>query len=370
MGELRTRGQASASAAVERAIASERPPHAVLMVGPPGVGKTTLGLDLAAGLLCLAEDPADRPCRACSACHKVDHGNHPDLHRLRPAGAGQQIRLAQVQGLTTDLALLPLEGRFRVALIEQAQRLNPDAQNALLKTLEEPGDRVCLILAADESANLLPTLVSRCARLRLGPLSTAQVVDLLTTAGVADAPKAATLAHLSGGRPGVALMLAGQPDVILIHGRVARSLLDLVAAPPRVRLAAVAALLEDGTALAAAQTGDDTEEEAAAGQRGAPAQRRAAISQLLAIWRDLARDLALAAHGGRAELRQPELLVELEAAASRVDPADLTAFVGRIDSSVAALEAYANPDLLLDTLLLAWPRAGADPAKPANGMAA
>lgn len=367
MGELRTRGNAAAVAAVERAIATERPPHALLLVGPPAVGKTTLGLDLAAGLLCLADDPTARPCRQCGACQKVEHGNHPDLHRLGPEGAGQQIKLGQVQSLIADLALLPLEGRFRVALVEQAQRLNQDAQNALLKTLEEPGRRVCLILAADESANLLPTLVSRCARLRLGPLSSQQIVDLLVAAGVADAPKAATLARLAGRRPGVALALASQPDVVVVHARVARSLLDLIGAPSRVRLAAVAALLEDGIALAAAGPGGEADDEPAAGQRGAPAQRRAAINQLLAIWRDLARDLALAAHGARSELRQPELLDELEKAAAAVEPGQLTAFVSRLDASVAALDAYANPDLLLDTLLLAWPRtrSGDAAARPA-----
>jgi hypothetical protein len=186
-------------------------------------------------------------------------------------------------------------------------------------------------------------------------LSTELIVDLLVAAGVADASRAATLARLSGRRPGVALSLAGQPDVVLDYARVARSLVDLIAAPPRTRLAAVAALLEDGTVLAAAAAGGEADDEPVAGQRGAPAQRRAAINQLLAIWRDLARDLALAAHGGRSELRQPELLDELEKAAGSVEPSQLTAFVSRLDAAVAALDAYANPDLLLDTLLLAWP---------------
>src|SRR5205085_102656 len=99
-----------------------------------GSGKDTLASDLAAGLLCTAADPAARPCRACAACRKVEHGNHPDVHRIAPEGAGDQIRLAQVTALVSELALLPMEGRRRVAIINAAHRLNPDAQNALLKT--------------------------------------------------------------------------------------------------------------------------------------------------------------------------------------------------------------------------------------------
>jgi hypothetical protein len=167
------------------------------------------------------------------------------------------------------------------------------------------------------------------------------------------------LARLSGRRPGVALVLAGQPEVILVHARLSRTLLDLIGAPARTRLAAVSQLLEDGAALASAQAGGEVDEESSAVARGAPAQRRAAVGQVLATWRELARDLALTAHGATAELRQAELLDDLVAAARGVAPGDLTAFVARLDGSLAALDGYANPDLLLDTLLLAWPRSAA-----------
>ena len=89
----------------------------MLVAGPARSGKTTLALDLAAGLLCLADDPNDRPCRDCAACRKIDHGNHPDVHALAPTGAGGQIRIDQARALITDLALLPLEGRVRIAVI-------------------------------------------------------------------------------------------------------------------------------------------------------------------------------------------------------------------------------------------------------------
>src|SRR3954451_19636804 len=89
MERARTRGQASALAAVDAMVRGPAP-QAVLLVGADGVGKTTLALDLAAGLLCTA-DAAERPCRACRACRLVEHGSHPDLHRLRPVGPRRQV---------------------------------------------------------------------------------------------------------------------------------------------------------------------------------------------------------------------------------------------------------------------------------------
>jgi DNA polymerase III delta' subunit len=363
MPRFHTRGHAQALAAIERAVQRERPPHALLLVGPDRVGKTTLALDLAAGLLCLAEDALERPCRNCAACRKIDHSNHPDLHRLAPQGAGQQIRVGQVQALASELALLPLEGRFRVAIIEQAQRLNLDAQNALLKTLEEPPAAVAIVLAADESANLLPTVVSRCARLRLGSVAPEVIAGMLEEKGLADAVSGNRLARVSGGRPGVALAVAATPEAVIIQARLARTLLDLLAGDRRQRLSAQPVLLEDGAALALATADalDDDSEGGASGRpsrRQSPAERRAAAAQVLVVWRDVARDLALATHGARSELRLIDLLDELQSAGVRVKPAQVSVFVSRLDALSRALDSYANPDLALDVLLLEWPHVG------------
>jgi DNA polymerase-3 subunit delta' len=361
VGAYLTRGQQSALGLIRRAVETERPPHALLLVGPTGVGKTTLAMDLAAGLLCLAADPSARPCRACAACRKVDHGNHPDLHRLAPEGAGQQIRVAQIQGLAADLALLPLEGRYRVAIVEAAQRMNIDAQNALLKTLEEPPAKVVIILCADDSGNLLPTVVSRCARARLGPVGGEPIAELLSEHGLADAPRAAALARLASGRPGVALALATQPEATVVQSRLAGQLLDLLGADRRRRLAAPAELLSDAAELLRATAGraDDDEKPARRGASGAakvsPAERRAAAAQLLAVWREVARDLAVATRGGSRELHQHELLDDLAKFGKQVDPDAAAQFLDRLESVSRALDAYANPELALDALLLAWP---------------
>ena len=380
MGSYRTRGHRAALAFVARCVEAERPPHALLLVGPDGVGKTTLALDLTAGLLCLDPDPTARPCRACAACRKVEHGNHPDLHRLSPEGAGQQIRVGQVQALAAELALLPLEGRFLLAIVEHAHRLNLDAQNALLKTLEEPPAAVCLILAADDSSTLLPTVVSRCARLRLGPVGPEQIAELLDQAGLADRSTGSALARLAGGRPGAALALAQRPEAVIAQERLARTLIDLLAADRRRRLGSQADLVADGAVLAAAasgtydesQTADDEARppvpagkqrapravgERSAARRPSPAERRTAVAHVVAVWRDVARDLAVAARGGRRELRQHDLLDELTGSGETVEADDVARFLARLDSTGRALDAYANPELALDALLLDWPRA-------------
>jgi DNA polymerase III delta' subunit len=236
------RGQPAALAAV-RSMIEGHPPHAVVLAGPPSVGKTTLAMDLAAGLLCLAPSPADRSCRACRGCRLVASGNHPDLHRLTPSGPGDQVRIDAIRGLVAELALLPIEGGARVAVIERAHRMNEDAQNALLKTLEEPPSGVVIVLCADDEDRLLPTIRSRCARLRLGTVGVRQIEAWLTERGVVDPPAAARAARLAGGRPGLALAYAVAPEGVAARAEIDRSLLDLLALRPHARLAAVKTML-------------------------------------------------------------------------------------------------------------------------------
>jgi DNA polymerase III subunit delta' len=363
---LRARAHPRALEPIRRAIATERPPHALMLVGPRGVGKTTLALDLAAGLLCLAENPAARPCRDCRACRKVDHGTHPDVHRLAPVGAGGQVRLAQIHELQAALSFLPFEGRSRIAIVEGAERMNPDAQNAFLKTLEEPPARVCIVLAVEDESLLLPTVSSRCARFVMAPLSRPEVAALVVERGATDPGGAAAIARVAAGRPGRALALARDPEAMLVRDRLLRTLLDLARADRHTRFAAVPGLVADGAAIADAveRGADETEaqEPARASDRDkgarppAPAERRRAVLAVIDAWRQLARDVAIAARGGRSELLQVDLLEEIVSLGGMLEAEQLDEFLRRADELDAAVEAYANPELALDVLLLRWPR--------------
>ena len=227
MAGFLTRGQPAAVDRLEAMLAAGVP-HALLLSGPQSVGKTTLGLDLAAALLCTADPATGRPCRACRSCRLVAHGNHPDLHRLAPEGAGMAIGIDAVRLLIRELALLPAEGGARVALIESAHRLTEDAQNALLKTLEEPPAGVTIILAAEDEDRLLPTILSRVARVRLGTLSIRAIESLLGELGEADAPTAARAARLAGGRPGIAIAYARSPAAAGLRAEISLTLVDLL----------------------------------------------------------------------------------------------------------------------------------------------
>jgi len=390
----RTRGQPAALDAVRTMLLAGMP-HALLLAGPAGVGKSTLAEDVASALLCLAPEPSMRPDRTCRACRSVEHGNHPDVHRLVPVGAGAVIPIGGpgreergVRDLVRELALLPVEGGARVAIVSAADRMTEDAQAAFLKTLEEPPPGTVLVLTATDEERLLDTIRSRCVRIRLGPVPRREIEALLVEAGHAEPPLAARLARLSGGRPGDAVALARAPASLVVRGEVARTLLDLTAATRADRLRIGRDLLaraaemilalrsSDGPATngrtasrgrgrrptdpapAAGPADEPSEPETEAGSgpavRVPAAERRAAALALVAIWRDVVRDLALVAMGEPGDVRQLDLLDDLEAAAARLPASFAPAQLRRLDVAGERLEGNVSPELVVDVLALGW----------------
>ena len=384
-GGFRTRGQPTAVDAI-RSMLRAGMPHAILLAGAPGVGKATLADDVAAALLCLAPDPDLRPDRTCRACRAVEHGNHPDLHRLGTTGAGAVIPIGGpgreergIRDLVRELALLPVEGGARVAIISAADRMTEDAQAAFLKTLEEPPQGTVLILTAADEERLLETIRSRCVRIRLGPVPRRDIEALLVDGQLAEPPLAARLARLSGGRPGEAVQLARSPSSLIVRGEVGRTLLDLLAASRADRLRAGRDLLvraaeltppretaararrapnasTDGPGEGTPESGGQGAEEPgpASNVRIPAAERRAAALALVAIWRDVVRDVALVGMGEPGAVRQVDLLDDLDLAARRLPAGFAATQLRRLDLAGERLEGNVSPELVIDALALGW----------------
>lgn len=211
--------QERALSILRRALRSGRTHHAYLLEGPSGVGKETAARALAARLLCLDErlEPDADGCGRCDSCRILASGNHPDLHvidrRLRRHHPDRAVRAGK--GLFLVVALVrhfliepsshsPALGRRRVFIVREAETMNDEAQNALLKTLEEPPGDACLILITDAATRLLPTILSRCQRVPFDRLPDAFVRQRLEQARIPPA-QAASLAVLAQGRLGDAL---------------------------------------------------------------------------------------------------------------------------------------------------------------------
>jgi DNA polymerase-3 subunit delta' len=207
-------GQDAAIDWLRRAYLADRLPHALVFAGPVGVGKATTAKALAALFLC--ERPKDTtPCGACESCRVFAAGNHPDFHVVTRELIRYHDKTGKSKGIDLSIHVLRPEliepagrkavmGRGKVFLIEQAEAMNPQAQNALLKTLEEPAGRTLIVLITDQPGALLSTIRSRSQAVRFAALDDDQVRKQLEHRGI-DKKLTASAAKLSRGSLGIAL---------------------------------------------------------------------------------------------------------------------------------------------------------------------
>lgn len=189
--------------------AAARFPHAVLVAGPAGLGKREFVAALVASLLCTKPGADGRPCGGCRGCAWVAAGSHPDRvaisYGLRDDGQPRtEIVVDQVRELSARLAMRPHAGGWQVATIDPADRLNPNAANALLKTLEEPAADTVIVLVADEPTRLPATIRSRCQLVEARFPDRTLALAWLAGQGI-DAAEAGDALALAAGNPGAAL---------------------------------------------------------------------------------------------------------------------------------------------------------------------
>lgn len=193
------------------AIANGRGSHAYLLEGPAGIGKCSFALAAACTFLCTGEQ---KPCFACAACRKVLDGLHPDVHTVKPEK--NMLKVDQVRAVISTVYETPYEGGAKIYVIHDFHLANEQAQNALLKTLEEPPASDVFFLLAENSLQLLPTVCSRCRKIRLTGYGEAQILQQLERLFPQNG-RNTYAARECGGNIGTAVGLVTDEELIRLH---------------------------------------------------------------------------------------------------------------------------------------------------------
>jgi DNA polymerase-3 subunit delta' len=311
--------------------------HAYELSGPRSIGKRLVAIRLAQTLLCTGEPRIAGGCGICLACRKVEHLTHPDVRLvtrlidLDKDPDKKLIAIEQIREMQQDLALRPLEGSWRVVIIDDAADLSEHAEVALLKTLEEPPIHSVLMLLTPTPARLLETIRSRLLPLPLRLVPTALIAEGLAKRFGADARRHAAAA---AGRPGVAFSLASDEAARKARRALEAEFYRLVGSGLTDRFA---------WAVDLAESERDTQ------------KRSDAIESRLGVWSELARDAAVAAHGAERPLR-PERARESAAVANAVGQRELVDLALSLDRwRRDVVESNVNARMLLELLALRLP---------------
>jgi DNA polymerase-3 subunit delta' len=321
------------------AFANGKLAHAYLLTGPANIGKTILARTFAQVLNCQEIDPANgnsgkdlSPCQVCRPCQLIARDAHPDVRLIEPelstSGRTETLRIEQVRTLQKELALAPYEGRYRVAILTRFEKASSGAANALLKTLEEPPDRVVLILTADSADTLLPTIVSRCQPLALRPLTVEKVEAALLFQWNATEKQAHELACLTNGRLGLAVKLLSEPE----HFKWRQQKLDL---------------LEELLQL-------DRTRRFQHADKLASHREIETLSETLELWQSWWRDVVLmaASQTGTPSITNINRIDRIRAASAEYGLATATQAMRAIQRTLWQLDRNANTRLALEVLML------------------
>jgi DNA polymerase III subunit delta' len=329
-----------------------------LFLGPARVGKATAAIMFAEAMLC--ERPTAEPdaCGECSSCRSIEAGKHPDVRSVRPTGPSRILRIPQLwprdgvkdfppeNALLHDLHFAPVRGKRRVFIIEDADSLNDDAANSILKVLEEPPPYATMILTAPNPSSVLPTIFSRCQTLRFTSVTPADIEAALTNRGLADPAEARFISALSQGRIGAAIDLARDTGVRTVRDTVLSIAEQLSSSTEPIR----ALKLADDLRKAGGKLVVSKQEAVDSGAEVGARQSEVAVLEILAYWyRDL---LAIASGADESAVINVDRIDVLKRIASAFAPENLTAAIQIIVDIRRCVERNANAQIAFEALTL------------------
>lgn len=320
-------GHTWAAALLKSHILQGQVRHAYLITGPRGVGRRTLALRLAQALNCLTPSAPGEPCLTCLVCRQIGQMQFADLSIVQAEKVGGTLKIEQVRALQHELALTPYQAKRRIALLLRFEEAHNSAANALLKTLEEPPGDTILLLTADSVESLPPTIVSRCEVLRLRPLPLELAQQALVERWQLEPGKAELLAHLSGGRLGIALQYVTDENRLLQRQSWLEDLWGLIPADRADRFTKAEAMAKDKTVL----------------------------QENLLVWSAFWRDVQLCTLGAKVPLVNLDWREQIEWTAARLPPRQAAAMVAAIQRTLDDLARNANPRLAVEVLMLDMP---------------
>jgi DNA polymerase-3 subunit delta' len=188
--------------------------HAYLITGPTGIGKKNLAIRFIQAMSCQETPEIGSPCLSCPNCQRINRMQHPDLFPVAIEENSSRIKIDQIRELVRDLSLSPYEITRRFGLLINFEGATIPAQNSLLKTLEEPPGKAILILTALSSESLLETITSRCEEIKLHPVPISTTSQGLQKYHGIQEEQASFLAHISGGKPDLALQYHQDPSAL------------------------------------------------------------------------------------------------------------------------------------------------------------
>ncbi len=330
-------GQERAVSLLRQALETNQLSHAYLFAGPPHVGKMTLALNMAQALNCQGWE---RPCGRCASCQKIAAGTHADVQIIGLATDADDVKkpteisIDQIGAMQHSASLPPFEGQTRVFIIDGAETLSTEAANRLLKTLEEPESGVVFILLTSNEKLVPGTVVSRCQRVELRPMSSEALELALKEKWHIDQAQAALLARLSRGCPGWAL--SATTDDSLLKQRDDR--LDRL--------------------VTLTQSGYD-ERFGYAGQLATQfSQNRSRVEELLNLWLDFWHDILLEKVGCSHLITSMDRLPQILSISEIFSLDEIHGFIKNIQACMEALRRNVNPKLALEKLVLDMPLRG------------